>query len=88
MIILSKHYLKRFRERIGHSKRIQELTEDAYLSGKVVDEAGKTRFAYRLKMKEIDNASTVRIYKNCAYWFDGEIAVTVYPLPQYMHGRI
>ena len=85
---LTKHYIKRFRKRIARTDRFELFAEEALQNGKVLSEAKSSRYVKKLKYKEIVNGSTAILYKGCVHWFRGNVAITLYPLPQKMHHKI
>ena len=84
---VTEHFLKRFRQRIAKSKRASIFADRAYCYGVPSDDLRNATLAKEIKRKEEEYGSTARVYLNCIYWYRDGRAVTVYPLPQNMHGR-
>ena len=82
---VTEHFEKRFKQRVAHSKRILQYADDAYCFGKPISEVKYNRLAKKLGWKSRINGSTARVYANCVYWFRGNTAITVYPIPQKLH---
>lgn len=87
-IEITKHFYKRFKQRLANTAKIQEYVENAYYFGKEVDNLNSNSFISLIQQKEWISGSSARIYKNFVYWFDGPRAITLYPIPQKMHKKI
>ena len=87
-IILTKHFIKRFRERQANTKRIPEFAQSAYDSGKRLSEIEASALTDRLANNEAKYGSAVYVYKNFCYWFQDRIAITIWPLPTSFRGKI
>ncbi len=85
---VTEHFLKRFGQRIAKSKRAYIFANRAYSLGKPVNDFKNATFAKEIKKKEEQYGSTARVYSNCVYWYYDGKAVTVYQLPQNLHGRL
>ena len=82
MVLTTGHFEKRFKQRVANTKRIQIYAERAFLYGKPLDEIRSRSFAKKLDKKEQESGSFAKIYANCIYWFRGNTAITIYPIPQ------
>ena len=87
-IEISDHFSLRYEQRIAKTKRMAVYANRAFHYGKTVDEIHYKPLAKELSSKEKKHGSIAKVYANCVYWFNGTTAVTVYPLPQKMHGVI
>lgn len=85
---LTDHYKQRFKERQAKTKRMVLFTERAYFYGKTVDNLRKTAYARQLSESEQQHCSMAKIYNNFVYWFKGNVAITIYPVPQNLHNKI
>lgn len=81
MVILTRHYTKRFYQRQAKTKRIESITEMAFAFGKSIKETKYGKYSKELAHKERTNCSTAKVYKGFIYWFNDNRAVTLYPLP-------
>lgn len=80
-IIITKHFEKRFRQRQARTKRIELFAERAYHDGTNPSSFEFKRFAKQLTKKEAAYGSVAKIYNGFVYWFFGNRAITIYPLP-------
>ena len=85
---LTKHFKKRFSRRVARTKRIGLFTEEALRYGKELSEVESSKYARKLKNKEMVYGTTARLYRGFVYWFKEDVAITVYPIPQKMHHRV
>lgn len=67
---------------------MQEYVDNAYSLGIKIDDINSRNYATLIKQKEELHGTTAKVYKNFVYWFDGLTAITIYPIPQKMHGKI
>lgn len=87
-IRITRHYREKFRKRIAKTSRVSLFAEEAFQNGKVLSEAKSSRYVKKLKNKEMVYGSTAKLYKGCVHWFKGNIAITLYPVPQKMHHKV
>ncbi|MBQ1373228.1 hypothetical protein IIY66_00275 [Candidatus Saccharibacteria bacterium] len=85
---LTHHFDKRFSQRIAKSKRMPQFASQANRYGKRARDIKYGKLRKELLCKERQYGTIAKIYNNNIYWFDGEVAVTVYPLSQKFHGKI
>lgn len=85
---MSEHFQERFRQRVAKTKRMQIFAERAYFYGKPVDSLQDSQFAEQLSKKEQEYQCSAKIYNNVVYWFHGNKAITLYPVPQKAHRRV
>jgi len=88
MVVMTDHFKERFKQRVANTKRVQQYADSAFCYGKTLDEVRSKTFSKMLGEKEQANGSSAKIFSNCIYWFDGNVAITVYPIPQKMHKMI
>ncbi|MBQ3352854.1 hypothetical protein IJG89_00690 [Candidatus Saccharibacteria bacterium] len=87
-IEITKHFRKRFIQRIANTKRINEITEQAIENGTCTSEIKSTILRKELTDKEKQSYATAKLYKNNVFWFSENKAITVYPLSQKYHGKV
>lgn len=80
-IIVTNHFRERFRQRQARTKRIEVFAERAFLDGTNPSSFEFKRFAKQLTKKEAAYGSVAKIYNGFVYWFFGNRAITIYPLP-------
>lgn len=80
MIGITKHFSKRYRERVAHSKRIKLFANRAYHYGYKTEELDRDSLWAKLTDKELLGCSEARVYKGFVYWFGDGAAITIYPL--------
>lgn len=80
-IIVTKHFEERFRQRQARTKRIEYFAERAYCDGMSPFSFEFKRFAKQLTKKEAAYGSVAKVYNGFVYWFFGNRAITIYPLP-------
>lgn len=86
-IRITKHFAKRFRERVSRTKRMPEIVKDAYCFGVSVDQMKNRQLRKEIDQKQEVYSTKAVVYKNVVYWFCQNRAITVYPLPQKDHGK-
>lgn len=84
---LTKHFTVRFSQRVARSKRMLEFANRALRYGREVSSIKNGELRRALAEKENEYSTMAKVYHNSVYWFSGDRAVTVYPLPQKYHGR-
>ena len=87
-IEITEHFQKRFRQRVANSKRASIFANRAFKFGKSSCDFKNATFAKEINKKEIDYGSVAKVYSNYIYWFYNNKAVTIYPLPQNLRGRL
>lgn len=85
---ITKHFSQRFRQRLANTPKIQEYVDKAYTVGTEIDGINSRSYARLIEQKEEIYGTTAKIYTNFVYWFDDLTAITIYPVPQKMHGKI
>lgn len=85
---VTKHFSERFHQRVANTKRVSIFANRAYCFGKPTSSFKNVSFAKEIRKKESETGSTARVYSNSIYWFCNNKAITVYPLPQHLHGRL
>lgn len=85
---ITKHCDERFSQRVAKTKRMQKFITDALYLGMGTNEIKHSGLRKELEKREKEYNAIAKIYRNSVYWFDGETAITVYPLAQKFHGRI
>lgn len=88
MVKITKHFNQRFKQRLANTPKIQEYANNAYIFGVEVNDIKMKSYATSIEQKEEIYGTVAKIYKNFIYWFDGLTAITIYPIPQKMHGKI
>lgn len=83
MLIMTKHYYRRFRQRVARAsaKRIRQFAERAFAYGTQLDEIKDENLLFWLRGRANTAGSMPRIYQNYVYWFQENRAVTIYLLP-------
>lgn len=81
VIEVTKHFVKRFRERVARSGRAALFAERAYLYGYSLGAITDKELRLYLSNSEADHCTSARVYQNFVYWFCGNRAITVYCLP-------
>lgn len=82
MVIITTHYKKRFFQRQARTKRIGWFTQRAFDYGYELCDLKYGKYDYLLEGKEKVYGSTAKIYNGFIYWFVGNRAITIYPLPR------
>lgn len=88
VIEITKHFKKRFYQRQARTKRVQDFARDAYLYGEDVSDLDYKVYAKKLNHKERAYGTYAKIYHGFVYWFKGNVAITIYPIPQKIHKKI
>lgn len=88
IIKTTEHFRERFRQRVAKTKRVSVFANRAYYFGKHSCDFKNATFAKRIAEIEITYGSTARVYANNIYWFHDNSAITVYQLPQSLHGKV
>ena len=86
----TKHFVRRFKQRLANTdkNRIQEYVENAYNLGVGVDAIRLKEFANLIRQRGYRHGTTAKIYKNYVYMFSGMTAITLYPIPQRLDGKL
>lgn len=85
---ITKHFSQRFKQRLANTPKMQEYADNAYTFGMEINDINSISYATLIEQKEELYGTTAKIYKNFVYWFDDLTAITIYPIPQKMHGKI
>ena len=82
MIVMTKHYKKRFFSRQAKTRRIEWFTQRAFDYGLEPSAFEYDQYEDMLERKEKVYGSIAKVYRGFVYWFVDNIAITVYPLPR------
>ncbi len=87
-IEITDHFKDRFHQRVANTKRMPIFVNRAFKFGKHSSDIKYSAFADEISNRETLYGATARIYSNNVYWFVGNRAITIYPVPQNLHGRL
>ena len=82
MIRLTKHYKKRYKERISKSsKNMRTMAEKAFEFGIDLDKIENYKIKKELERKSMVPWVYCKIYRGYVWWFSATSILTVYALP-------
>ena len=83
----SEHFKQRFSERVTKkSRRAETFAARAFELGKEKETIADKRLRDYIEVKERSHKSSARVYHGYIYWYAGQVATTIYPIPKALKG--